>query len=103
MEYERVASGVTMEKLIHVRGAGGRCSLTGFYNFCSFSFLVQGGGGWEDNISRRSFPKGFVFGTASSAYQYEGAVKVDGRGQTIWDTFAHSGITLLIELIMLVQ
>ncbi|KAK6157880.1 hypothetical protein DH2020_012128 [Rehmannia glutinosa] len=42
------------------------------------------------NISRGSFPKGFVFGIASSAYQYEGAVKEDGRGQTIWDTFAHS-------------
>ncbi|PIN11464.1 Beta-glucosidase, lactase phlorizinhydrolase [Handroanthus impetiginosus] len=42
------------------------------------------------NISSGSFPKGFVFGTASSAYQYEGAVKEDGRGQTIWDKFAHS-------------
>lgn len=41
-------------------------------------------------INRGSFPKGFVFGTASSAYQYEGAVKVDGRGPTIWDKFAHS-------------
>lgn len=43
-----------------------------------------------ENISRRSFPDGFVFGTASSAYQFEGAVKKDGRGQTIWDTFAHT-------------
>ncbi|CAA2998238.1 beta-glucosidase 40-like [Olea europaea subsp. europaea] len=42
------------------------------------------------NISRSSFPKGFVFGTASSAYQYEGAVKIEGRGSTIWDQFAHS-------------
>ncbi|KAL8480724.1 hypothetical protein ACS0TY_027314 [Phlomoides rotata] len=42
------------------------------------------------NISRSSFPKGFVFGTASSAYQYEGAVKENERGQTIWDTFAHT-------------
>ncbi|KAF9624148.1 hypothetical protein IFM89_008086 [Coptis chinensis] len=40
-------------------------------------------------INRGSFPKGFVFGTASASYQYEGAVKVDGRGMTIWDTFAH--------------
>ncbi|KAL8518545.1 hypothetical protein ACS0TY_009781 [Phlomoides rotata] len=45
---------------------------------------------YGQNISRGSFPKGFVFGTASSAYQYEGAVKEDGRGQTIWDTFAHT-------------
>ncbi|EPS65893.1 hypothetical protein M569_08883, partial [Genlisea aurea] len=35
------------------------------------------------NISRRSFPDGFVFGVSSSGYQYEGAVKEDGRGQ-IW-------------------
>ncbi|CAM8876621.1 unnamed protein product [Rhodiola kirilowii] len=42
----------------------------------------------SQNITRGSFPKGFVFGTASSAYQYEGAVKEDGRGMTIWDTFA---------------
>ncbi|KAK4784969.1 hypothetical protein SAY86_001658 [Trapa natans] len=44
----------------------------------------------ETRISRGSFPKGFVFGTASSAFQYEGAVKEDGRGTTIWDTFSHS-------------
>ncbi|XP_065860551.1 beta-glucosidase 40 [Euphorbia lathyris] len=41
-------------------------------------------------ISRASFPKGFVFGTASSAFQYEGAVKEDGRGPSVWDTFSHS-------------
>ncbi|KAJ8433218.1 hypothetical protein Cgig2_023170 [Carnegiea gigantea] len=42
------------------------------------------------NITNRgSFPKGFVFGTASSAYQYEGAVKDEGRGPCVWDKFAH--------------
>ncbi|KAL8157341.1 hypothetical protein AgCh_002151 [Apium graveolens] len=46
-------------------------------------------------LKRSSFPKGFVFGTASSAYQYEGAVKEDGRGQTIWDKFAHSSGTVV--------
>ncbi|XP_058070349.1 beta-glucosidase 6 [Magnolia sinica] len=44
----------------------------------------------SEGISRRDFPNGFVFGTASSAYQYEGAVKEDGRGSTVWDGFAHS-------------
>ncbi|KAL2491506.1 Beta-glucosidase 17 [Abeliophyllum distichum] len=35
------------------------------------------------------FPSDFVFGAASSAYQYEGAIKEDGRSPSIWDTFAH--------------
>jgi beta-galactosidase len=36
------------------------------------------------------FPSDFVWGTATAAYQIEGAVKADGRGPSIWDTFSHS-------------
>lgn len=39
-------------------------------------------------ISRADFPDGFIFGTASSAFQFEGAVNEGNRGQSIWDTFS---------------
>ncbi|XLT69362.1 hypothetical protein HN873_025801 [Arachis hypogaea] len=41
------------------------------------------------SLNRTSFPKAFIFGTASSSYQYEGAAKEGGRGASIWDTFTH--------------
>ncbi|KAK2975466.1 hypothetical protein RJ640_028572 [Escallonia rubra] len=40
-------------------------------------------------LSRTSFPQGFLFGTASSSYQYEGAAFEGGRRPSIWDTFTH--------------
>ncbi|GAA1580964.1 GH1 family beta-glucosidase [Actinomadura kijaniata] len=40
--------------------------------------------------SRNDFPPGFVWGAATAAYQVEGSVTADGRGPSIWDTYAHT-------------
>jgi beta-glucosidase len=36
------------------------------------------------------FPDNFIWGTATSAYQIEGALNEAGRGLSIWDTFCHT-------------
>jgi beta-glucosidase len=39
-------------------------------------------------INRSDFPEKFVWGAATSSFQIEGATTTDGRGLSIWDTFA---------------
>jgi len=40
-------------------------------------------------MERISFPGGFVWGTASAAYQVEGSPLADGAGPTTWHEFSH--------------
>jgi beta-glucosidase len=41
-------------------------------------------------LSRDDFPADFVWGTATAAYQVEGATTEGGRGDSIWDVFART-------------
>ncbi|WP_327309010.1 GH1 family beta-glucosidase [Streptomyces sp. NBC_01298] len=38
----------------------------------------------------RTFPSDFLWGTATAAYQIEGAAREGGRTPSIWDTFSHT-------------
>ncbi|KAF6361654.1 lactase [Rhinolophus ferrumequinum] len=44
----------------------------------------------EDEFLYGQFPEGFLWSAASAAYQIEGAWRADGKGLSIWDTFAHT-------------
>ncbi|GCE14159.1 GH1 family beta-glucosidase [Tengunoibacter tsumagoiensis] len=42
----------------------------------------------NDSVLASSFPADFIWGSATASYQIEGAAHEDGRGPSIWDTFA---------------
>ncbi|MBV2357996.1 beta-glucosidase [Streptomyces sp. J2-1] len=44
----------------------------------------------SEPIDLAALPHDFLWGTATAAYQIEGAVAEDGRKPSIWDTFSHT-------------
>ncbi|CAJ0569726.1 unnamed protein product, partial [Mesorhabditis spiculigera] len=43
-----------------------------------------------ENSTSYKFPKGFLWSTATSAYQIEGGAWEDGKGLSIWDSYTHT-------------
>ncbi|KAJ7946265.1 Beta-glucosidase [Quillaja saponaria] len=49
----------------------------------------------KESSDSSPFPSNFLFGTASSSYQFEGAFLSDGKGLNNWDVFTHKPGTIM--------
>src|SRR4051812_31065530 len=53
--------------------------------------------GADEPPKKFNFPKNFRFGSASAAYQVEGAWNADGKTASVWDTFTHNRPDMIFD------
>jgi beta-glucosidase len=79
---------ITRRKFANVAGAAALGAAMG--STTAGSPLPQRGGATRRRPEGKSFPNGFLWGTATASYQVEGAAADDGRLPSIWDTFSRT-------------
>jgi len=62
--------------------------------FILWAFLFQPSTAQNVTNEKLTFPKGFLWGAASAAYQVEGGTKADGRGPNTWDKYLNPPYSL---------
>ncbi|XP_063993462.1 myrosinase 1-like [Diachasmimorpha longicaudata] len=67
-----------------------------FTIFGFFIFILRSCSGIQHEEDYLKFPPGFSIGSASSAYQVEGAWNVSGKGPSVWDWFTHKKDSIVV-------